>query len=278
MTERDETEMQASEREADSSQDEDDPGNDLEKILVTNDDGVDSPGMIRLAEALARDHDVVVAAPARDFSGSGTGIGRFSPSAGVEVSAAEAEFHRSHAIDGPPGLAVLAAELGAFGDPPDLVVSGPNKGMNTGHSVIHSGTVGAVLGARTFGKPGVALSLAPSDPWYWGTAVYVGVRIVDWVLGRGDGIMTLNVNIPALPVEELKPARWARLDDFGYFHIADADLERQMLRFETESPGAGRDPGCDTALCRAGHVAITPLTGVESGEFPDLDPNQLLTG
>lgn len=185
MTEREEEEMQTNDEPGHAPQGDEDQDTDPTKILVTNDDGVDSPGLTRLAEALATDHDVVVAAPAKDFSGSGTGIGRFSPSAGVQVSAAETGFRRSHAIDGPPGLAVLAAELGAFGDPPDLVVSGPNRGMNTGHSVIHSGTVGAVLGARTFGKPGVALSLAHSDPWHWGTAVYVGVRMVNWSSVRG---------------------------------------------------------------------------------------------
>ncbi len=246
------------------------------RILVTNDDGVESPGLTRLAAALGEMYEVVVAAPAADFSGSGTGIGRFSPAAGVEMSPLAGFDHGSQAIDGPPGLAVMAAALGAFGEVPDLVVSGPNAGMNTGHSVIHSGTVGAVLGARTFGISGVALSLAASDPWYWDTAVEVGVQVVTWLLQNVDEVLTLNVNIPALPIDELKPAEWADLDDFGYFHIADADLERQLLLFEVGGADAGRDPGCDTALCRAGHVAITPLTGVEAAPFPPVDATELV--
>lgn len=246
------------------------------RILVTNDDGVDSPGMQRLAAALAEEHQVVVAAPATDFSGSGTGIGRFSPAAGVGMSSSDARDHASHAIDGPPGLAVMAAALGAFGHVPDLVVSGPNAGMNTGHSVIHSGTVGAVLGARTFGISGVALSLASSEPWHWETAVHVGIQVVRWVIGNAPGIITLNVNVPALSVDELKPARWARLDDFGYVHLADADLECQLLHFEVGSPDAGTDPDVDTALCRAGHVAITPLTGVEAEPLPGVDASDVV--
>lgn len=245
------------------------------KILVTNDDGVDSQGLIRLAAALGEMYDVVVAAPAADFSGSGTGIGRFSPKAGVKMSPLTGFDHGSQAIDGPPGLAVMAAALGAFGDMPDLVVSGPNAGMNTGHSVIHSGTVGAVLGARTFGIPGVALSLQASDPWHWDTAAEVGCQVVTWMLEQDDEVMTLNVNIPARPIDELGPSVWARLDDFGYFHIADTDLDRQLLLFEVGGSDAGQDPGTDTALCRAGHVTLTPLTGVESEAFPPIDPTDV---
>lgn len=252
-----------------------DDGGHPKRILVTNDDGIDSPGMQGLAAQLAERHEVVVAAPAADFSGSGTGIGRFSPKMGVNITSVGGFDHLSRAIDGPPGLAVMAAALGAFGDAPDLVVSGPNAGMNTGHSVIHSGTVGAVLGARTFGISGVALSLAYSEPWHWDTAVETGVRVVDWVLGRGDELWTLNVNVPALPIDELKPARWARLDDFGYFHIADADLDNQLLHFGVGGSGAGRDPSCDTAICRGGHVSVTPLSGVEEASLPAVDAEDL---
>ncbi len=239
---------------------------------MTNDDGVDSPGLILLAEALAAHHDIVVAAPARNFSGSGTGIGGFPAGSGVAIWDRSERGYPVYVLDGPPGLAVTAAELGAFGVRPDLVVAGPNAGMNTGHSVIHSGTVGAVLGARTFGRPGLALSLAYSEPWHWETAATIGAKFVDWMLERAESAMTLNVNIPALPIEEVKPARWAHLDDFGYFHLADADLEARLLKFEARESSVDQEPESDTALCRAGHVAVTPLTPVEADRFPTEDP------
>lgn len=252
-------------------------GRQTRRILVTNDDGVESPGITRLAAALGETYDVVLAAPASDSSGSGTGIGRFSAVSGVEISPIAGMDQSSHAIAGPPGLAVMAAALGAFGDAPDLVVSGPNAGMNTGHSVIHSGTVGAVLGARTFGIPGVALSLQRSDPWHWDTAVRVGVQAAEWVLeNSGDELMTLNINIPARGYDELKPAAWARLDEFGYFHVASADLDRQLLVFEVEGSNAGSDATTDTALCRAGHVAMTLLTGVMEEPQPAVEPNEIV--
>src|SRR5665811_223086 len=110
------------------------------RILVTNDDGIDSPGLKKLASRLARDFEVVVVAPADDMSGTGTALGRFDPKAGVELTQTTVDgISEAYTVDGPPGLAVLAASLGAFGDPPDLVVSGINAGLNTGHSIIHSG-------------------------------------------------------------------------------------------------------------------------------------------
>jgi broad specificity polyphosphatase/5'/3'-nucleotidase SurE len=85
------------------------------RVLCTNDDGIRSPGLHALAHHLRlAGHDVLVAAPAEDLSGASAAIGR---------------LHVDH--------------LGAFGEPPDVVVSGINSGLNTGHSVLHSGTVGA---------------------------------------------------------------------------------------------------------------------------------------
>lgn len=121
------------------------------RLLVTNDDGIDSPGLKALARSLADHVDVIVAAPSADMSGSGTGIGRFDIDAGVELTPVSIDdVPMAYSIDGPAGLAVTAAALGAFGRRPDLVVSGINAGINTGHSIIHSGTVGAARTARTF--------------------------------------------------------------------------------------------------------------------------------
>lgn len=247
------------------------------RVLMTNDDGIESPGLRLLAEELAADCEVRIAAPVSDVSGAGTGIGRFEGTTGVELTPLT-DPNTGAALDGPPGLAVMAAALGAFGDPPDLVVSGINAGMNTGHSVIHSGTVGAILTARTFGIPGVAISLAPSEPWEWETAVHVGAAVVRWMLRRPRRDLTLSVNVPGRPLGALRPARWAPLDDFGYFRIANARPEQRRLQFEVTATDSGRNPRTDSALCQAGHVTITPLTGVETAPFPDYRAEEILDG
>lgn len=238
------------------------------RLLLTNDDGIDSPGLRLLARHLARRHELVVVAPNADRSGSGTGIGRFDPDKGVSLGVAELDGIEAYTVDGPPGLAVLAGALGAFGRPPDLVVSGVNAGLNTGHSIVHSGTVGAVLTARTFGRLGVAVSLAPSEPWHWETAVAVAADVVDWILERGGARLVLNVNVPAAPLAELRGVTWAPLDDFGYFRVATADAPAERLEFEVAARDSGQDPSSDTALCLDRYVTLTPLSAVEAAPFP----------
>ncbi|MBY5163614.1 5'/3'-nucleotidase SurE [Salsipaludibacter albus] len=253
------------------------------RVLVTNDDGIDSPGLQRLAVALAEDHDVVVAAPLDNRSGSGTGIGRLQGDEDVALRRHDVGPVEGWALAGPPGLAVMSAALGAFGARPDLVVSGINAGMNTGHSVIHSGTVGAALTAHTFGSGGVAVSLAPTrdptrphdDPeaedWHWDTAVAVAVRVVAWALDHRPRT-ALNVNVPALPPDQVRGTRWARLDHFGHFRVATADLAGSRLHLDVTDRSRGREPESDTALCLDGWVTLTPLEPVETAEFPAVDP------
>lgn len=245
------------------------------RVIVTNDDGIDSPGLRLLATRLAEDHDVVVAAPSSDMSGSGTGIGGFDPVTGVELTEVDMEDMTAFTIAGPPGLAVMAAALGAFGRFPDLVVSGVNAGMNTGHSIIHSGTVGAALTARTFRSRGIAISLAQSDPWRWETAVEVGVSAARWIIDRSRGPYVLNINVPGVPLSEVNGIHWADLDDFGYFRVANADVEDRRLQFVVGSSSAGTDPASDTALCAKNFVTVTPLSTIEPAPFPDLDAGEI---
>jgi 5'/3'-nucleotidase len=133
------------------------------KVLVTNDDGIESAGLHALVRALVEDgRDVVVAAPDRDMSGSGAAIGQIHLDEHIDAEPVELPglpFVPAYAVDGPPGLCVLAARLGGFGDPPDVVVSGINPGCNTGRAVLHSGTVGAALTAANFGGRGLAVSI-----------------------------------------------------------------------------------------------------------------------
>lgn len=240
------------------------PSRERPRVLLTNDDGIESPGIRLLAEGLAESHEVVVVAPSTDRSGAGTGIGRFDPHEGVPYASAHWDGVEAYAIDGPPGLAVMAAALGAFGRRPDLVVSGINAGMNTGHSVLHSGTVGGALTARTFGMRGLAVSLAPSDPWRWETGVKVACNIVRWLLERPGGSLVLNVNVPARAPSDVAGVTWADLDTFGYFRVATTSEENERLSFQVGAPDSGRDPECDTSRCLDGYVTLTPLSTVES--------------
>src|SRR5919106_3909031 len=175
--------------------------NDQNRVMITNDDGIESPGVAALIEALRELYELVVVTPASDMSGSGTGIGKFDPNLGVVLNQIDLPGVEAYSVDGPPGLAVMGAALGAFGRFPDLVVSGINAGINTGHSVIHSGTVGAALTARTFSIKGLAVSVAQSDPWQWDTAAEYAKSAAQWLLERDHGPYVLNVNVPGVPTD-----------------------------------------------------------------------------
>jgi 5'-nucleotidase len=133
------------------------------KVLVTNDDGVASPGLHTLARTLVDDgYEVIVVAPDREMSGSSAAIGQVHVEEGIDaerVVLPGLDGVPAYAVAGPPGLCVLSARLGGFGDAPDLVVSGINPGANTGRAVLHSGTVGAALTAANFGCRGLAVSI-----------------------------------------------------------------------------------------------------------------------
>lgn len=248
---------------------------DSPRLLLTNDDGIDSPGLQMLAHRLARRYDIVVAAPQRDMSGSGTGIGRIDPEEGVGFEIASFGDFEAYAIAGPPGLAVMSSALGAFGRKPDLVISGINAGANTGHSVIHSGTVGAALTARTFGAQGLALSLCLSDPWQWETAARVADHLVDWVLERDEPREVLNVNIPAVAHEDIAGILWAPLDSFGHFRVASTQEGAGRVVFEVAGAHSGEQRTTDTALSQAGYVTLTPLASVDTAAFPDVPDGEL---
>lgn len=246
------------------------------RVLLTNDDGIASPGLRRLAVALAEEHDVVVAAPAENMSGVGTSMGRWDEDEGIAMSREDIDGVEAYAVAGPPGLAVMAASLEAFGPAPDLVVSGINAGLNTGRSIIHSGTVGGALTAHSFGGRGVAISLAPSDPWHWDTAVPVAVDAARWALASRPRTV-LNVNVPAVPAEQVRGTRWAELDDFGHFGLATMDRDARTLRLDVTDRSAGGRPEVDTSLCLDGWVTLTPLEPVLAAPVPDVSPDDVVT-
>jgi 5'-nucleotidase len=235
------------------------------RVLVTNDDGISSPGLAALAGAIQGEgHDTFVVAPADDRSGASASLGRIVPKDRIEVWPVEMVSDgrpvTACAIDAPPGLIAMAAVLGAFGDPPDVVASGINLGPNTGHSILHSGTVGAVLTAQNFGASGLAVSMADGQRWFWETAMPLALEVLAW-LAEAPRRTALNLNVPALPPEDLEPLRWANLDAFGSVRAAVASVEGG-LQFEFRDTNADLDPDSDTALLAAGHPTVTALAGL----------------
>src|SRR5437764_9905885 len=111
-------------------------------------------------------------------------------------------------------MIVRAGVRGAFGPPPDLVLSGINDGPNTGHAVLHSGTVGAALTAATHGCRSVAFSLGVATTPDYRAAAEIARTVIPWAL-QIPGPLTLNVNVPSGPPDSLRGLRPARLASFG---------------------------------------------------------------
>jgi 5'-nucleotidase len=235
------------------------------RVLVTNDDGIGSPGLAALAGAIRDDgHSVVVVAPADDRSGASASLGRIIPRHQIKVRPVGMTFRgrpiEACSIEAPPGLIAMAGVLGAFGDPPDVVASGVNLGPNTGHAILHSGTVGAILTAQNFGASGLAVSLAQGDRWWTETAGELAVEVLGW-LADAPRRTALNLNVPALPSDRLLPLRWATLDRFGSVRAAVESVSGGV-QFEFRETGADLDPASDTALLEAGHPTLTALDGL----------------
>jgi 5'-nucleotidase len=237
------------------------------RILVTNDDGVESPGIQALAAALAAGgHELLVVAPSGERSGSGAAIGRLhrsGPIACTDVEWPHLPGVAVHAIDSSPAAAVYAGCLGAFGPPPDMVASGVNPGANTGHLVLHSGTVGAALTAAVLGFPALAVSVAWGETFHWETAASLANAAVDWVAGSGTGApRVLNLNAPNLALADVAGVREAQLARFGEVWAAERSPGEVLLRYERHDTDDVR-AGTDVALIRAGYATVTPLVGIE---------------
>jgi len=245
------------------------------RALVTNDDGIESVGLRTLAAAgVEAGLEVVVAAPSSEYSGTSAALTAFE--SGGHLVLADVELDgldvRCVAVDASPAYITMAAVSGTFGPPPQLVLSGINRGPNTGRAILHSGTVGAAMTASTRGCPGFAFSLAASQPTELGTAAAVAGRVLAWAgtLTQLPNVV-LNVNIPDIPLEELRGLREAVLAAFGSVQGSIADPGRGSVTKTFERVRVGDETGTDSELLRAGWATVTPLaplcqvTGIDLG-------------
>src|SRR4051812_40780361 len=198
------------------------------------------------------------------MSGTGAAIGVLHTGARIDVRKVEVPGCSADAwaVGGPPGLCVVAARLGAFGDPPEIVVSGINAGLNTGRAILHSGTVGAALSAQNFGAKGLAVSVESGDPWQWETAASYAVEVLD-TLVDAPARSVLNLNVPSFPREQVKGIRWARLAAFGAVRAAIAPAEGDGgVQVELRAIDEQLPEDTDTALCEAGWASLTAIVGI----------------
>lgn len=244
----------------------------MTRVLVTNDDGIDAPGLRALAAGLIdAGYEVVVAAPAAQSSGSSASIMAMEADGRIAVERRTIDAlggTAAFAVRGGPGLIALIAARGAFGAPADVVVSGVNHGANVGRAILHSGTVGAALTGGLHGAWGVAVSLdAGLRPieLHWGTAVQAAVDLLPWVLSRPRGTV-INVNAPNSP----SPAGLieAPLAPFGIVQTTLTEADEHHIRLAVEDLPSMPEAGTDAAYLAAGWTTVTgiePVTDVALG-------------
>ncbi|MDR0641728.1 MAG: 5'/3'-nucleotidase SurE [Treponema sp.] len=166
-------------------------------ILLTNDDGLESPGLQLLAKALRGEgHRVIVIAPDRDRSGVSHSISFLGGPLVLNPRGDD-----TWACSGLPVDCVVIAFLGGTPVKPDLVLSGINRGANLGTDLLYSGTAAAARQGSLFGLPSVALSLVevPGGDYHWEGAVRFSLSRLDEILGRWKAGTFLNLNIPNSP-------------------------------------------------------------------------------
>ena len=243
-------------------------------VLVTNDDGVESPGLAALVRAVAGPgRRVIVAAPSSDQSGTSAAVAPRAPE-GVRIEPVsiagldEPGFEDliAFSVDGPPALAVLGARIGELGEAAasaSVGASGVNLGRNTGVAVLFSGTVGAALAAANLGLSGLAVSIDSMEPVHFATATTVAAAALDWILDAPAGTV-LNVNVPDLPLDRLSGVCEAPLATFGTVQASVQDRQTGPFTAEFRIAQPEPEPGTDGALLRDGWVTLTALVGIRA--------------
>jgi 5'-nucleotidase len=229
------------------------------KILVSNDDGYQAPGILCLVDTLQKFADVTVIAPERNRSGASNSLTLEYP---LRAKRAGNGFIY---VDGTPTDCVHLAITGLLDTQYDIVVSGINASPNLGDDVIYSGTVAAAMEGRFLGLPALAVSMASFDPQHYQTAA----RVVEVLLARLQNNdlplpvdTILNINVPDCPWDELKGMQVTRL---GSRHRAEHAIKSEdphgnpIYWIGPAGPEQDAGPGTDFYAINQGFVSITPL-------------------
>jgi 5'-nucleotidase len=231
------------------------------RILLTNDDGVDSHLLVALAAQLDEIGDVDVIAPANDMTGASRSLSLAGPVAVDEIRLSDGRA--AFAVTGTPVDCVRFGALGLAGESPDLVISGPNFGINLGDDVAYSGTVAAALEAALLGLPAAALSQQVSEDGSY-DASELGRFVLGLVPLLAAGTLppgvVVNVNAPAGAAAGVRVARLGRRRYRPLLRpTGEADGGRRHYQLYGEALRLEGEPGTDIAAVAEGCIALTPL-------------------
>ena len=290
------------------------------RILVTNDDGVSAPGLAALTRALAAwagamgsdgpgaPHEIIVVAPSSNYSGAGAAVGSVTDQTTIPYQRAYvegAEAWRPTASTPPPPSRSSPAPSAPSGPSPTSCSPASTTASTSGRSVLHSGTVGAALTASQLGISALAVSLRVGDePDPWESAADLAVALIP-LLAAAPVRTVLNLNVPHLPLAEIRGLRWARVSGAGLIKSAQgsgtweapnreeiegpaaAEAARSVMEGEPEEKGeivltvgspfphSGdlglADSGAeDATLVAQGYAALTALRGPRADEDAEL--------
>jgi 5'-nucleotidase len=250
------------------------------RALITNDDGIASEGLRQLALlAVEVGLDVTVAAPSSDSSGASASLSAMQVEGRVMVE----ERRLPGLIDVPtfavgaaPAFITLIATGGAFGPPPDVVLSGINYGENAGLAVLHSGTVGAALTGASRGCRALAVSIVAGSPPHWDAAVRVARQVLPSLLAAPPGTV-VNLNAPDAAADQVRGLRRARLARFGAVQTNLADVGGGFARIELLDVDIEHQPDTDAALLADGWATLTELHPICEASCARLQQIDLIT-
>ncbi len=226
-------------------------------ILVTNDDGIYSPGIQILAKRLRELDAVVIVAPDRERSAAGHSMTLHRPLQIEEVR------EGMLSVNGTPTDCVNIAVKGLLKETPRLVVSGINKGPNLGDDVTYSGTVAGAIEAILLGIPSFAVSLAAREDFRFAEGAEVAVRTAGQILSEGLPAGTLlNINVPNIPIGEMQGTRITRLGKRIYHQMTVERVDPRGKKYYWiggGEPDWEREEGTDLDAIDRKFVSITPL-------------------
>ena len=227
------------------------------RILISNDDGVSAPGIRALANELSAIAEIEVMAPDRNRSAASNSLTLSNP---LRVSQLD---NGHYSVEGTPTDCVHLALTGFFNPLADIVVSGINDGANLGDDIIYSGTVAAAMEGRFLGLPAIAVSMVGRNIQHYDTAAVIVRQLILKLSANHFPAQTiLNVNVPDLPLNEIKGLEVTRL---GKRHCAESIVKEYDPRgrpiYWIGPPGQEADagPGTDFFAISRGYVSITPL-------------------